>query len=289
MNNFNATPQNKSEQPNQVNSGWDTLTESTSYVPFEAAGESKEGHKNQAARKADIINGALQRYEVKDPDNISGEAIDEAFAIINDFQNREQNRSNLIASMANAPAKTNPEQTLRSVAGNKHQSRILAHMSGKGFDNYQNSTYDDLESFLQEFPTPVEFEAASNSFIKGIIMGKNSPAKVNEYIQDMENFKHNVYGEQQDYFEAMEELSKTADARARARGNAESAVRRDEEIRQRLEYQREHAQEINDQMRAHHWNNPYASPEARGVIPEPTEPAKPKKQGLFGKFFKRKN
>lgn len=92
------------------------------------------------------------------------------------------------------------EEIFTSISRDKHMSRILANSTGIGFNNYRNIAPSQIKGFLQLYPSPIDFEDASTNFLKRI--GQQNPSeKYQEYLNSMYEFKHRIYGKQQDYWD----------------------------------------------------------------------------------------
>ncbi|MBR3322492.1 protein serine/threonine phosphatase 2C family protein, partial [Candidatus Saccharibacteria bacterium] len=91
----------------------------------------------------------------------------------------------------------------------KHEMRILTSMTPTGFDNWQDASERDLQSFLRRYPTPMDFESTAEDFLNDIERS-NSVEKRREYEKAMSDFKHKIYGKQQDYWLRMKDIEKEA-------------------------------------------------------------------------------
>lgn len=92
----------------------------------------------------------------------------------------------------------------------KFKKRILAYMSGLGFDNFEMVKEETINTFLERYPDPDSFEAAKNDFLEAI-RRSNSEKKYEEYKQAMQEFEHDVYGKKQEYSELEKELVRDAE------------------------------------------------------------------------------
>lgn len=102
----------------------------------------------------------------------------------------------------------------------KHQKRILGYMvrDKKGWELYNYTSRDDVENFIHQYPTPIDFENTRESFLK-IIRAGNSQEKAQEYEDAMEEFQQRVYGKRYEYYKAMKELHKEAEETGTRRPN----------------------------------------------------------------------
>lgn len=108
-----------------------------------------------------------------------------------------------------SPFDRSPEQTMDSL-NSKHELRILAHLSGTGFQYWQSASIYDLENVMDKFPTPYELAETEQEFLNSI-RDHNSPQKYSEYEQAMADFKHKIYGKRLEYYNALEDLQTKAD------------------------------------------------------------------------------
>ena len=92
----------------------------------------------------------------------------------------------------------------------KFKRRILAYMTGAGFDNYQAVNSDSVVKFLRKFPRPDDFSSAKNDFL-GAIHRSNPQKKYDEYSKEMEEFVEIVYGDRWLYTVVAEDLKQEAE------------------------------------------------------------------------------
>ncbi len=88
----------------------------------------------------------------------------------------------------------------------KHELRILGHMSGAGFNNWEQTDARDLQHFVARFPSPAEFDAVSQNFLD-MIGRANGSEKLSQYQTAMDDFKRKVYGQKQTYYEQMKVIN----------------------------------------------------------------------------------
>lgn len=98
-----------------------------------------------------------------------------------------------------------------STLNTKHEKRILASMGSVGFNNWQSVGAGDMRTFIERYPTPMDFQATSDSFLDDIERN-NGPDKRAEYEVAMSSFKNKVYGKKQEYWDRMRELDQEVDA-----------------------------------------------------------------------------
>ena len=119
----------------------------------------------------------------------------------------ENEERGMLLAIRDPIAQFGADRVTMGISGDKHRSRILAQMSGRGFENWQTVDSQDLMRFMQRFPTPLDFEETSEDFLD--ILGRtNSAQKVAEYRLAMDEFKQGVYGKRQEYWERIKALEK---------------------------------------------------------------------------------
>ncbi|MBQ3306074.1 hypothetical protein IJH02_01395 [Candidatus Saccharibacteria bacterium] len=91
----------------------------------------------------------------------------------------------------------------------ERERRILAYMTGLGFNDWEQTDGVTIKNFVKRFPLPADFEAASEGFLK-VIKNHSDEAGLAEYIKAMENFKQQVYGLRKIYSEQIVALWRKA-------------------------------------------------------------------------------
>ena len=80
------------------------------------------------------------------------------------------------------------EKVFEAIKGNKYKLRIVAYMTGLGFDNFEKVTKESLEKFVKRYPSPVAFESAKNDFLLAI-EESNPEQKYLDYKKEIEELK----------------------------------------------------------------------------------------------------
>lgn len=119
-----------------------------------------------------------------------------------------QQKSAILSNIV-TPVNQSPEKTIDAMQ-DKHERRILAYLSGTGFDYWQSTSVYDLQNTLARFPTPYELKTTEQAFLENI-RNNNPPQKYAEYQQAMDSFKHKLYGKRLEYYDAIESLQSKAD------------------------------------------------------------------------------
>ena len=136
-----------------------------------------------------------------------------------DFSNEERT---LLKNIAGPDYYKGNNGVFGDMAGDLHQKRILTYMTKgpQAWNRYDESSGRDVGKFLERYPTPMDFDEASDYFVKMIRESNDrsgGPAwgqqKEMEYGIAMEDFKKNVYGKKYEYYKAMKEIHAEADKR----------------------------------------------------------------------------
>lgn len=118
--------------------------------------------------------------------------------------------SQIIASIKGPLENDGAEAVLPKITDDNHEKRILAYMSGLGFDNFEQIRAETVVDFLEKYPTPPSFLSAKSDFLEAI-KRSNPEAKYQEYVQAMADFCLDIYGKKQEYYEQTEELKRLAE------------------------------------------------------------------------------
>ena len=103
------------------------------------------------------------------------------------------NMANFVEIIDMAPA-GDIEEVFKAITDNKYKLRIVAYMTGLGFDNYTSVNKASLEKFLKRYPSPLAFESAKNDFLVAI-EDSNPEQKYLDYKKEIEEFIDEIYGE----------------------------------------------------------------------------------------------
>ncbi len=96
------------------------------------------------------------------------------------------------------------------ISATNYERRILAYMTGLGFDNYENIRPKSVETFLERYPNPMNFQPASDDFLAAI-KHSNPVEKYEAYQTAIHNFCLHIYGKKQEYWEQSKILFIEAD------------------------------------------------------------------------------
>lgn len=278
MNNLNSRPNQVSHNPNQAPSDWDNLGEN-----FEEEQRLREERKNELVNA--VLYGPDDQEHRHDP--ITPDAEDNAFYALEgrNLSETRNKRSEFLQALAPSAVEINPDEVADQLRGNTHYERILTGMTGGDGNKPRPASAQDLQTFIQKYPTPVDFESTRISFLDTIGRA-NGPAKYNEYAEDMANFENAVYGERRAYFDALEDLEASVTGRNQQRATAAAERDRAENYNNLVASQRQLVEEVYQE--GYHDDNPYAAPEMRSNAPAEHQETPKKKPGIFSRFFKKK-
>lgn len=123
---------------------------------------------------------------------------------------REMERNLLLNIVSPAERPGGHEKVFSEIKGDKHQMRILGEMTGLEWEDYGDVSKENVEKFMESFPTPIDFEKSKQAFLRDI-EANNSNKKYSEYQEAMEAFSQNVYGKKYEYYQAMRKLHAESD------------------------------------------------------------------------------
>ena len=215
-------------------SGWDNMD-----VPFQGgrqAEQQKTAEELSAERQQRKIIAAFALGQDGHPDlsPISEHDVqvdeDARKAVIADMAHgkitRSSEREYLEGIARPFDLKDGPYKTMSSLSS-KHEMRILTTMTDTGFSNWQRASEQDLRVFLRKYPTPIDFEGTAKFFLDDIERD-NGAGKRQEYEQAMADFKHKVYGKQEEYWTRIKALEDEANAHNVRKMNRTEAPQRDQ-------------------------------------------------------------
>ncbi|MCQ2571366.1 MAG: protein phosphatase 2C domain-containing protein [Candidatus Saccharibacteria bacterium] len=191
-------------------SGWDNMQPAVNR-------ESKDFVADEERQKRKILTmyalgessmaQVLNESDVQVDEKARGDILD---MIANGQVNDELKHS--ILERIGRPSDIAGSQKVAESLNTKHEKRILAMMGGGDFNNYELTNGSNIDMFLQQYPTPMDFESTENAFLQHI--GEmNGQEKQNEYAFAMEVFKRKVYGKRLEYYTQMKALDKEASDR----------------------------------------------------------------------------
>lgn len=255
-----------------TNTAWDSLQQqpfsgdqATSSQSANAAPQSGEALQQRLARQGDKIiaayyhgiNALAQPSVAVSPEERQG--FYDGLTRVDEQKITPQIQSQILQAIQ-LPSGPNNQPNYPKVferINNRHGLTIL-NFAGQFQQKPDQLTPYYLESFLQVYPTPIEFAPRGAELIQTLKDNDIAPLKIDQYEDDLVTFQQNVYGKRYEYYQALEQLKEQAYQGAKSRADAEVAADRLRNMQnlQQTPVPPEHIQaELAD--------NPYASPEER--------------------------
>ncbi len=174
-------------------------------------------------------------------------------------------------------------ETVFSENDSKYARRFLAIFNNTpdSAANMAQINAANLSQLLDSCPTPLEFDVHKQAFLNRMSQ-VNTPEKVSEYAQGLDQFSAHIYGKRYEYAEAFRAIQRDA-AQYAAQKNYRAQVVNSMQRAQPTEHQLQEQQSAAWQDSLH-----YQPPEVKGQSYHETPPAPAKKPGLFGKLFSKK-
>lgn len=209
-NNEAATAETESPQGEDANQAtdFDNHLENADAELQQAA----EQAKNQERQERKLIGALLHDvHDLEKPDvEVSDQDRDTVYRALESGQINTDAKSDLLRKIVTPAQRPNNQNNVLASLSSKHERRILAYVSGAGFDNWEHLSTSDLTNTLQKFPTPYELADTENSLLENI-RSHNSPEKYQQYLTAMDQFKNKFYGKRFQYYTALESLQSKAD------------------------------------------------------------------------------
>lgn len=132
------------------------------------------------------------------------------YRMVSNGQIGKSDFAGVIASIKGPLELEGAEATLAKVATDNYKKRILAYMSGLGFDNYEQVKPETIKDFLEKYPTPDSFLSSREDFLNAI-KRSNPEQKYEEYKKAMDDFSASIYGKKEEYYLQAEELKRLSE------------------------------------------------------------------------------
>ena len=178
---------------------------------LEAEVREEEGVDDEPAEivQRKIIAAFLYGNSVLEKENVVLRASDEEMVLsgMRDGRITEKDERNLLLSIKDPVTKYGEDGVDRRLGMAEKERRILAYMTGMGFNGWEQTDGVSIKDFKKRFPLPGDFEAASQGFLK-VIRSHSNEAGFAEYLKAMKNFKRQVYGLRLSYVEQLAVLKK---------------------------------------------------------------------------------
>ncbi|RYC74997.1 hypothetical protein G3RUM_00278 [Candidatus Nanosyncoccus alces] len=178
------------------------------------------------------LSGGDERYifesdsEPFKEDKVTAADEAEVLNVLQNDPNMKDREWRLLVRMAGPGLHLSDDEMFGRMAGDKHQKRILAYMTGVDWNGYNATSGQNVADFLSRYPTPMDFDEHSEDFLR-MIGDYNGEEKAREYDEAMESFKLGMYGKKYEYYKAMREFHQEAEERqTRDAEQAREATRR---------------------------------------------------------------
>lgn len=161
------------------------------------------------------LSGGDERYIFEsDKDQFSEDRItpsDEAGALnmMRDGKDFTDIEWKLLTRIAGPEYFKGPDEIFEELAEDKHEKRILGHMTGMAWDDFNDTSRDNVVEFLRRYPTPMDFDEIAGGFLQ-MTEDYNDKQKRHEYEEAMEEFQLGMYGKKYEYYKAMKEMHQEA-------------------------------------------------------------------------------
>ena len=164
---------------------------------------------NRQNKKRKIIKAVLNsdaRILAEDTVELSDDEIRRFYRMTVTGGIKRKNFDEIIRGIKGPDADTAFSEIERS----KFKKRILAYMAGLGFDNFEQVSKSTVETFLEKYQNPGDFESAENDFLE-MVKQSNPAEKYIEYKKEMNEYVQAVYGKKEEYAELIKELIRDAE------------------------------------------------------------------------------
>lgn len=147
---------------------------------------------------------------LSEPDaSVSDTERERLFLLMDTGKITDENWNKIIEQIADPKDIRGIDAVYETIIDSKYEERILAYMSGLGFDKFDQNNTKILEDFYKKYPGPAEFDAVKEDFLR-TIRENNSEEKAEEYTEAMKEYVRDIYGKRQEYFEQVKVLKSEA-------------------------------------------------------------------------------
>lgn len=151
-----------------------------------------------------ILNGSQDLLSAPDT-NPEKEQLLSLYQMIASHEITNQTWADLIANLPSNVTDQNLLSIHDQLAEDSHTRHILAYMSGVGFDKYEDTTEESLETFLERFKNPADFDLVQTDFLNAIKRSQE-PDEAKAYEQAIKVFRQAVYGEKEAFWQAVHDI-----------------------------------------------------------------------------------
>ncbi len=202
---------NKQEQANTgaTGSDWDNLQE----VPFNdetvknpEAREYADKLSRQEKKLANVILYNNPKLFAEAVPDLTNESVLTVYDKLNFGQFDEQAQKEALLWIKTYTQKT-PDMVLNDISESEGEAMLLSYFTDASLENLQPASID---TFLQKYPTPADFEAEEQELLKQARGANFSPEAFAKYSADITEFKQKIYGKRQEYYDTLKSLKEKA-------------------------------------------------------------------------------
>ena len=187
--------------------GWDNLTknvDSSVGQEHNIEEEHKNNQRNIITRV--LLYGDYPVLRQRGPIKVRPGDMDTLIKKIADGSVTVDDERMLLGRIASPVDRSSVGDVASTIVKNSHERKILSYVSSLDLGRFDSSY---VSSFMDKFPTPIDFEKTKASFLNSIKIN-NSREKYQEYVRDMDQFCKDIYGKRQEYYERLQELNAAA-------------------------------------------------------------------------------
>lgn len=154
-----------------------------------------------------LIAAFLYGNSVLEKRNVVLNASDEAMVLsgMRDGRITDKDAKSILKAIKDPIKKYGEDGVDRRLGFAEKERRILAYMTGLGFNDWEQTDGVSIKAFSQKYPMPADFEAAAEGFLK-VIRKHSTDEQFAEYVKAMENFKQQIYGLRKIYAKGIKDL-----------------------------------------------------------------------------------
>lgn len=212
---------NKPEN-NNYDHRWDNLGKVDVYktgehvVVFGEQNETERKKKETERQERKIISvlltGDTDIISEHDVEDFDTKSYDEFFERRQNGEISDEDEASLLEQIQTPDKKVGAAVLAEKMSYNKHMAKILHRFSKDNGSEYQWINGRNIDSFMEQYPTPFAFEKKKDVFL-GQIKANNSEHKYQEYVRDMDKFQHEIYGKRFEYYNVLKGLDAKMESR----------------------------------------------------------------------------
>lgn len=127
------------------------------------------------------------------------------FDLINKGLVKNEDADRIVISIKGPVESEGVDAIFAKIAAGNYERRILAYMTGVGFDNFESTVPHSINDFLNKYPNPMDFQSARDDFLTAV-KHSNPIEKYGAYLIAMRDFCLHVYDKKQEYYELSKQL-----------------------------------------------------------------------------------